>query len=473
MSTPDPRLNRRTLLRHSAAVGLAVGSPALVTGCVMGADDERVDQEQGNKSAANPLGVKEDAPVHIVIFKGGYGDDYATKVHEPMYSRRFPQAEIKHNATQEIAKTLQPLFTAGDPPDFVNNDGSGNMDFGGLVDEGHVQDLSELLDAPSLDVPGKTVRETLLPGTVEWGTFDGKPLVLNYVFWAFGVWYSAKLFSTRGWTPPKTWSEFLSLCDEMKMAGLTPWAYPGKNAQYYQFEVLLTSAARIGGADVLTGIDNLQPGAWKHDAVRTSAEMWAEVGVKYMDKSAEGLIHTEVQLRHNHGTIGLYPCGSWLENEQKKQTPPGFEYAMMPLPALTSADRMPATTLHANPGGPYFVAAKGRNPRGGMEYLRLMLSKEGAQGFVRLTGSLTSVVGSSDGVPLPPGLTSAVAALKAAGDNLVGFRFDGWYKELETELRTATNALMFGRINAAAFCERMQRKADAIAADSSILKFKR
>jgi N-acetylglucosamine transport system substrate-binding protein len=473
MSSPDRGVGRRGLLRGAVAAGLAVGTGAPLASCVMGDDAGPVDHEEGAKSAENPLGVKDDAALSVVIFKGGYGDEYATAVHEPMYKKRYPRADIKHSSTQEVAKTLQPLFAAGNPPDFVNNNGSGNMDFGGLVKEGHVQDLSELLDAPSVDIPGKKVRETLQPGTVEWGAFNGKPLILNYVYYAFGVWYSAKLFKDRGWVPPGNWSEFLALCEEMKKAGLTPWAYPGKNAQYYQFDALLTAAARLGGPDVLEAIDNLQPGAWKQDAVRTSADMWAEVGAKYMDKATEGLIHTEGQLRHNQGKIGLYPCGSWLENEQKKQTPPGFDYAMMPLPALSGSDRMPATTLHANPGEPYFVCAKGKNPRGGMEYLRMMLSNEGARGFVKLTGSLTSVTGSSDGVPLPPGLASAVSALKTAGTNLVGFRFDGWYKELETELRTATNELMFGRINATAFCDRMQKKADAVAADPGVEKFTR
>ncbi len=45
--------------------------------------------------------------------------------------------------------------------------------------------------------------------------------------------------------------------------------------------------------------------------------------------------------------------------------------------------------------------------------------------------------------------------------------FDGWYKELDTEARTATNELMFGRIKADAFVERIQKRADAIKKDDS------
>ena len=66
---------------------------------------------------------------------------------------------------------------------------------------------------------------------------------------------------------------------------------------------------------------------------------------------------------------------------------------------------------------------------------------------------------------------SGGAAQSAAGENVVtDNRLEDWYKEMEKELRSQTNALMFGRIGADQFCENMQKKADATKADSSITK---
>ncbi len=121
----------------------------------------------------------------------------------------------------------------------------------------------------------------------------------------------------------------------------------------------------------------------------------------------------------------------------------------------------------------YFVAAKGRNPRGGMEYLRHMLSKQGARGFTELTKVLTVVKGAVDGMQISPGLTSGNALLSAAGSNYFSFRFDTWYKKLDDELRAATNELMFRGGDADRFCARMQKAADAVKKDSSIEKFTR
>jgi N-acetylglucosamine transport system substrate-binding protein len=468
-------LTRRTVLRRAATAGLlATPAAGLLGACVSsGGDDEPQEQAKGEVTAENPLGVDPKAALEVVIFNGGYGEKYATDVHEPLYKKKFPDAEIKHSATQEISTVLQPRFAGGDPPDFVNNSGTKFMDFGALVQDGQLQDLTALYDAPSADDPAKKVRDTLVAGTVEQGTYNGKPYVLNYVFTVYGLWYSDALFKKNGWTVPTSWSDFTALLETVKKAGLTAYGYAGKNAPYYQYLVILTTAAKIGGADVLKNIDNLEDGAWTAEPVKQAAELWAEVGAKYMNRAHEGLIHTELQLQQNQNKLAIYPSGSWLEAEQAKSTPAGYNYAVMPIPGGTASDKLPATALYAAAGEPYFVSAKGKNPRGGMEYMRLMLSKEGAKGFIELNKSLTAVVGSAEGVTLTPGLTSARAALDAAGTDVFSYRFDQWYKELDTELRTATNALMFGREDAAKFVDRMQKKADAIKSDSSITKFSR
>jgi N-acetylglucosamine transport system substrate-binding protein len=307
----------------------------------------------------------------------------------------------------------------------------------------------------------------------EAGTYNGKPYVLNYAFTVFGMWYSGKLFKDNGWTAPTSWADFTALLDKMKAKGITGYAYAGANASYYQYLVILTTAAKIGGADVLKNIDNLEDGAWKVDAVKQAAQMWGEIGAKYMNKAHLGLRHTEVQLQQDQYKVGFYPSGSWLENEQSKDTPADFQYQVAPLPSATASDKLPASAIFAAAGEYYFVASKGKNVQGGKEYLRHMLSKAGAKGFTELTKVLTVVQGSTEGLTLSPGTTSANAALAAAGANNFSYKWDGWYKKMDDECRSATNELMFQGGTADKFVERMQKVADAVKADSSIEKFKR
>ncbi|GAB1690639.1 N-acetylglucosamine/diacetylchitobiose ABC transporter substrate-binding protein [Krasilnikovia sp. M28-CT-15] len=468
-----PGVDRRTLLQRAAVAGLmAAPAVGMLSACVGGADDTQK-QAEGTKSADNPLGLDPKAPVEIVIFDGGLGTKYATDVDTPLYNKKWPDSKVTYSATQEISTVVQPRINAGDAPDMINNSGAKLMDMGALVSAGQAQDLTELFAAPSLDIAGKTVKDTLVPGTIEQGTFDGKPFALNYAYTVFGLWHNAKLFQKNGWTVPKTWAEFTALCDKIKAAGITPYGYAGANASYYQYLVILTSAAKIGGPDVLKNIDNLVDGAWTAEPVKKAAAAWAEIGAKYSNKSFLGLKHTEVQLQQDQDKVAFYPSGSWLENEQAADTPAGFEYAVCPVPSVTSSDKLPQTAIYASAGEIYFVSSKGKNPRGGMEYLRTMLSKEAAIGFTKLTKTLTVVQGATDGLTISPGLTSGNDMLKAAGSDVFSYRFDTWYKKLDDEARAATNELMFQGGTADKFCQRMQKVADAVKADSSIKKFQR
>lgn len=480
MSNPNHEtadLSRRQMLRGiGLAAFLVVPGAGVLSACATsgGGDTPPAPAPGPSADPANPFGVKADQAIEIVIFNGGLGDGYATKGHEPLYKKKFPGAEIKHVATQQIAQTLQPRFAGGNPPDFIANSGSNLMDNTALHSEGQLLDLTPLLDAPSIDDPSKKVRDTLVAGALDPGLIQGKPFVLNYVTTIYGLWYDKNLFAKNSWTPPKTFDEFKTLADKMKAAGVIPYAYAGSNASYYQYWMIMISAAQLGGNEVIVNIDNLEAGAWTADPVRKSATAWAEIGAKYMDKSHEGLKHTEVQLQQNQDKIGFYPSGSWLENEQKKDTPATFEYAMAAVPSLTSGDKMPYGAVRAAAGEPYIIPSKGKNTAGALEYTRIMLSKEGAKSFTEFSGNLTIVKGGHEGVTLGAGLKSAIAVQEAAGTNIVTHsNIESWWKPLETELRTQTNELMFGRITADQFCNNMQKSADATKNDPALPKQRR
>jgi N-acetylglucosamine transport system substrate-binding protein len=467
-----PGLDRRTLLRRAGTAGLlATPAVGMLAACAGGGGADDTKQAKGTVSADNPLGIDPKAPVEIVIFDGGLGTKYATDVDMPLFAKKWPDAKITYSATQQVATTIKPRLNGGNPPDMINNSGADLMDFGAIVAAGQAADLTDLFDAPSLDVPGKKVSETLVPGAVEQGTYSGKPYAVNYSYTVFGLWYNQKLWAKNGWTPPATWADFTALLDRIKAAGVVPFGYAGANASYYLIRALLTSAAKIGTEQVLVDIDNLKPGAWQAPTVMQAAQAWGQIGVKYLDRTYLGLRHTEVQLQQNQDKLALYPCGSWLENEQAKDTPPGFEYAVMPVPSVTTSDQMPATAICASAAEIYFAAAKGKNPQGAKEYLRTMLSKEAAAGFTKLTKSLTVVAGAADGLTVSPGLTSAADMVTKAGkDVFSGYRFDNWYSKLDDASREAANELMFSGGDAKKFCDTMEAASQAVAKDASIKK---
>ena len=199
-----PGLDRRALLRRAGAVGLlAVPAVSMLAACAGGSDDSSQKQSKGTVSADNPLGIPTDTGIEILIFDGGLGTKYSTDVDTPLYEKKWPKSKVTFQSTQTVATVVKPRLNAGNPPDMVNNSGSDLMDFGAIVNAGQASDLTDLFAAPSLDIPGKKVSETLVPGAVEIGSYNGKPYAVNYSFTIFGLWYNKVLWDSKGWTPPR------------------------------------------------------------------------------------------------------------------------------------------------------------------------------------------------------------------------------------------------------------------------------
>jgi N-acetylglucosamine transport system substrate-binding protein len=465
--------SRRKFLRGTLAAGaLALPGTGLLAGCATSGGGQ--EQSAGAKTEKNPLGVPEDKPLEIYIFNGGFGDKYATGIHEPMYKKAYPKATIEHKAELDIKGALQSRFVAGNPPDFVNDSGDGQIPLGELVSNKQLYDLSDLYDAPSWDDPNKKVKDTLVSGAVEQNSFDGTPYILQMALTVYGIWYDQALFDKHGWKAPTTWDEMLDLCADIKAAGIAPWTYQGIHARYMSWP-LITMAAKLGGPDIVVDIDNLKEGAWDNDAIKESANALQGLKTKgYILDGTEGMDHIQAQGQWSAGKAAFVPCGSWLENEQKDVTPEGFKMAMMADPLLSKDAKMSKGALRAQAGEPYVVPAQAKNPRGGLEYMRIMLSNEGAKGFVKEVSSLTIVQGSADGVKLPPGLTSAKKAVDDAGDDVIFWNYQNWYGKMwNPGINTCLSNLMSGRATVDEFVAQAEAEAKKVRDDASIKKYKR
>ncbi|MFC0530601.1 N-acetylglucosamine/diacetylchitobiose ABC transporter substrate-binding protein [Phytohabitans kaempferiae] len=456
---------RRTLLLGTVAAA------ALSACATSGADDDDT-SAKGTTTAENPLGAPEDAPLEVVVFKGGYGDQYAIEA-GTLYEQRFPKATVDHKGIQRVGEVLQPRFISDDPPDVVDNSGAGRLDLVTLVSSGKLTDLNELLDAPSLDDPSKKVRDTLMPGVIEEGTFDGKVLVLNYSSVLWGIWYSKSLFAKHGWTYPTTWADMLALGDEIKKAGIAPWTWQGKFPEYMN-DPLVSLAAKAGGHELVKSVDNLEPGIWKSPSMLAAADAVYQLAARgHIMAGSEALSHTEAQNAWSKGQAAFIPCGSWLEGEQQQVTPAGFDMVLGTVPALTAGDKLPAGAVMAASSESFLVPAKAGNARGGLEYLRILFSQKVARGFAQNSKALPVVAGSTDGLTLTSGLASTAETAKAAGANMFGYRFRTWYPPLAKALDDATGELLTKRLTPDRWAERVQKAADGVAADSSVTKHKR
>ena len=444
-------MNRRDLVKRSAALGLvAIPSAGLLSACASsgGDDSSKKPTKSGSTNKNNPFGVNDSAALDIVIFDGGYGSSYATALGK-LYESKHSGSKASVLATQDISGKLQPRFNAGNPPDVIDDSGAAQIKLDVLEKSTQLSDLTPLLDAPYIDDPTKKIRDVLQPGTIEVGTIDGKMYSLSYVYTVWGLWYSGKLFTQHGWTEPKTWADFMSLSAEIKKAGIAPFAHQGKYP-YYINVAIMDLIAKNGGLDLQKRIDAFDPTAWDDPAVKNGIEAIYEIVDKdYLLPGTNGLTHIESQTKWNQYKAAFIPCGSWLENEQLKATPSDFEMKFMPMPSL-DGDKLPFTAIRAGAGEPFIVPAKAKNQAGGLEFLRLMLTKEGSGRFAAAANSLTVLKdGVGADVKLRPGTASTVQALTAAGSNTFNYNYPNTNSVFDTALQNISAELMAKRLTPA------------------------
>ncbi|MFD0633583.1 N-acetylglucosamine/diacetylchitobiose ABC transporter substrate-binding protein [Catenulispora yoronensis] len=344
-----------------------------------------------------------------------------------------------------------------------------------LYKNGQLANLDKLLNAPSIDDPTKKVRDILLPGTAEIGLIGSNMFSLNYALTIWGLWYSSTLFQKNNWQVPKTWDDFMTLCAAIKSTGIAPFCHQGKYP-YYMMVPLMDLVAKNGGPDVMTAIDNLEPNAWKSDAVKNSVDaIYMLVDKGYMLPGTENLTHIESQAQWNQGKAAIIPCGSWLEAEQLATTPADFGMAVFPMPSL-SGDKLPQTAVRSEASEPFIVPAKAKNQAGGLEFLRLMCSKAGAASFAQKTNTLPVVkdaITPDLAARLKPGLKSSHDQYQAANGHVFNWYHSYWYSQMQSDLDLAMGQLMSSTIKPDEFIRLAQQAADKCASDSSIQKFRR
>jgi N-acetylglucosamine transport system substrate-binding protein len=475
-------IDRRELLRRAAIVGAAAGAPAALTAaCATGgggqpaANDSTKPSPGTSADPKNPFGVDPKAPLDVVIFKGGFSDEYA-KFHESMYKKAYPESDVKHTGTQDITPQLQPRFVQGNPPDVIDNSGAQSMDYTTLATQGALLEIGDdFTSAPSFDFEGKTIGDTLIDGALEPAEIEGKAYGLPYALNINGLWHDAALFEKNGWEPAKTWDELMALGAKTKAAGIPLWTYQG---QYpgYMVSVFWPMVQKLGGNEVGKNVDNLEDGAWSQDAVKAVAEKFFELKSKgYILPGTAGLTHIQSQAAWAQHKAAMIPCGSWLKSELGSQLPADFQMAIQPTPSISASDKVPYEAVPWSPGETFIVPSKAKNPNGGLEYLRIMVSKEGAQKFAELTYTLTVVNGAHDDQELDSVLKSSLevhqAALKV--ERLDSMKYAGWYVALKDEVDGAMGQLLTGNLDAAGFIQRVQKKADQVKKDPKIKKFSR
>ena len=252
---------------------------------------------------------------------------------------------------------------------------------GGAIPSGSTIDLAEVMQRPNKYVEGNEHWIDMFPDSVNAANLgpNGEYPVVNADYVGTAVYYNTELFAQAGIEVPGdqvTWAQYCEICEKLKAAGITPWAFSfgnneddtsyvdwwtrlfNTNFYYNDFENLavidpnkstLTAAeVMIGFKNGYFGVDNPKWIAWW--------EVMKEQVDNYMPADAISAASTRdtIQTMFLTGQIAMIWEGSWAPNDFAEANV-SFEVGSFPFPYMTEESSEYATGAFVSGcvGGPY------------------------------------------------------------------------------------------------------------------------
>lgn len=168
-----------------------------------------------------------------------------------------------------------------------------------LIDQGLLAETTALWDKHK-DEYSQGLRDAF--------TFDGKVYGIADVVEYWGVWYNKAIFAKYNLSIPRTWDEFLAVCDTLKKNGVTPLeeTVQGRWPTFIMFEQLIAGESPDLYVDLCQG-----KAKYTDPRVKHAFQVWADLIAKgyFADPSTD--LFSDAPRLFQQGKIAMIPCGSW------------------------------------------------------------------------------------------------------------------------------------------------------------------
>jgi len=302
------------------------------------------------------------------------------------YEGQRPGVRIDISGGPRIAEKLRIRILEGSFPELTC------VDIGwwkSLIENDLVLPMDEFLDGPNWEGTG-TWRDSFLPGSLDRYSWRGKTYGIPAYYNIQLIWYNKQMFAEHGWVPPKTWPEFLDLCEKIKGAGIWPLAFQGMYHGYAE-SFIRGMYYHLAGRDRYYGQQYLVPGSFDNPEFVQALAWTQELAMNYFQPGAMGMDHKAAQLEFFLGHTAMVGCLASLVYEMFDKIPEDFPLGAFNLPSVKNGKGDPTAV---NPGvGYYFVFKHSNHGREAVDYLRFITSRKTAGYLTKMFDIPTAVKG--------------------------------------------------------------------------------
>ena len=327
--------------------------------------------------------------------------------YKPEATKFFDKIEEEFNSTHDdihltisspndAMTILKTRLIREDYPDIIGI--GGDMNYSYFVDSDILADVSDYEGLKKIKPAYVDILEGLEFVPTE-GTF-GVPYVAN----AAGVLYNREMFKEHGWEIPETWDEFMTLCEDIKAAGIQP-LYFGFKDTWTCLAPWNALAVDLAPADVCKQVNRGET---------TFTEEYREISEKMLEMLAYGQDgpfaygYNDACTAFANGESAMYTIGSYAV-PQIKSVNPDMDIDSFVMPGSDDKD---GNILNSGVDLQFCVTKECKNKEAAYEVLDFFLEHDSVQKYLDDQNAVPCLDEEFDLAPMLDGMKEYITAGK-------------------------------------------------------------